>query len=85
MPLQKERTGGPPNDVHLSKLESKATFLFRANGPPIYQHWATPNETHPTEQLRTESPPQKASDCRKNKYLNFCFSEDTVRTCSLAN
>ena len=34
--------------------------LFRANGPPIYQPWATPKETHPTARLRTESPPQNS-------------------------
>ena len=34
--------------------------LFRANGLPTYQPWATPKETHPTARLRTESSPPKS-------------------------
>ncbi len=48
--------------------------LFRANGPPRYQPWATPKESRPTDRLRTESPPQKSVRLPENARIDRAFS-----------
>ena len=49
--------GKPISNVRFHPENTMA--LFRANGPPRYQPWATPKESRPTDRSRTESPPKK--------------------------